>query len=114
MLPAVADPTPDGVAALLGTPVGAAAGWAHFIAFDLFVGRWMYLDARERGLHPLADGPGAGADHPAGAARPARPPRLLRAARAARRRAAAGYSTVTDLARLRGLSTSRPSATAAW
>ncbi|HVH23050.1 MAG TPA: abscisic acid-deficient protein Aba4 family protein [Pseudonocardia sp.] len=31
----------------------SAAGWAHFIAFDLFVGRWMYLDARERGVHPL-------------------------------------------------------------
>ena len=52
-LPAVADPSPIGVAALLATPVGAAAGWAHFIAFDLFVGRWMYLDARERGVHPL-------------------------------------------------------------
>jgi hypothetical protein len=56
-LPAVADPTPAGVAALLGGPVGAAAGWAHFIAFDLFVGRWMYLDARERGLHPLLMAP---------------------------------------------------------
>jgi hypothetical protein len=57
VLPAVTDPTPDRVAALLGGPVGAAAGWAHFIAFDLFVGRWMYLDARERGLHPLLMAP---------------------------------------------------------
>jgi hypothetical protein len=24
----------------------------HFLAFDLFVGRWVYLDARERGLSP--------------------------------------------------------------
>jgi hypothetical protein len=56
-LPAVADPTPAGVAALLGTPVGAAAGWAHFIAFDLFVGRWIHLDARERGRHPLLMAP---------------------------------------------------------
>ena len=24
-----------------------AVGWAHFIAMDLFVGRWIYLDARK-------------------------------------------------------------------
>ncbi|MGH8877937.1 MAG: ABA4-like family protein [Stackebrandtia sp.] len=57
LLPAVANPTPDGVAAALSTPAGVAAGWAHFIAFDLFVGRWAYLDARERGVHPLAMAP---------------------------------------------------------
>ncbi|GAA3240922.1 ABA4-like family protein [Pseudonocardia petroleophila] len=57
VLPAVADPRLAGVAALLGTPVGAAAGWAHFIAFDLFVGRWCHLDARERGVHPLVMAP---------------------------------------------------------
>jgi hypothetical protein len=57
VLPAVTDPSPVGVALLLGSPVGAAAGWAHFIAFDLFVGRWMYLDARERGIHPLVMAP---------------------------------------------------------
>jgi hypothetical protein len=47
------NPTLTGVAALLGTPFGATVGWAHFLAFDLFVGRWAYLDAHERGLHPL-------------------------------------------------------------
>jgi len=57
VLPAVTDPSPAAVALLLGSPVGAAAGWAHFIAFDLFVGRWMYLDARERGIHPLVMAP---------------------------------------------------------
>jgi hypothetical protein len=57
VLPAVSDPTAAGVAALLGTPLGAAAGWAHFIAFDLFVGRWIHLDSRERGLHPLVMAP---------------------------------------------------------
>lgn len=57
LLPAVAHPTLDGVRALLGTPGGAAAGWAHFIAFDLFVGRWIYLDGRERGVHPLVAAP---------------------------------------------------------
>jgi hypothetical protein len=54
---AVASPELPGVAALLATPAGAAAGWAHFIAFDLFVGRWIYLDSRERGIHPLVTAP---------------------------------------------------------
>jgi hypothetical protein len=47
----------DRVQALLGTPTGAAIGWAHFIAFDLFVGRWEYLDARRRSVHPLVMAP---------------------------------------------------------
>lgn len=42
------NPTLTGIAALLGTPAGAAVGWVHFLAFDLFVGRWAYLDSRER------------------------------------------------------------------
>jgi hypothetical protein len=54
---AVSSPQLVGVAALLGSPIGAAAGWAHFIAFDLFVGRWCHLDARERGIHPLVMAP---------------------------------------------------------
>ena len=57
VLPAVASPTLTGVAGLLGTPLGAAAGWAHFIGFDLFVGRWIYLDARERGIPHLITAP---------------------------------------------------------
>lgn len=43
-------PTLDGFAGLLGTPAGAAVGWVHFLAFDLFVGRWAYLDSRERSI----------------------------------------------------------------
>ena len=50
LLPALANPTPAGVAALLGTPAGATIAWAHFLAFDLFAGRWAYLDSRQRGL----------------------------------------------------------------
>ncbi|TAK12971.1 MAG: DUF4281 domain-containing protein [Anaerolineae bacterium] len=46
-------PTLAGVAAGLGTPVGATIGWTHFIAFDLFVGRWIYLDSRATSRHPL-------------------------------------------------------------
>ncbi|WP_117213244.1 ABA4-like family protein [Allorhizocola rhizosphaerae] len=48
--------SPDlaGVLALLSTPAGTSLVWAHLLAFDLFIGRWMYLDSRERAIHPLA------------------------------------------------------------
>jgi hypothetical protein len=51
--------SPDlvGLAAVLGTPAGAATVWAHAIGFDLLVGRWMYLDARERGVPALMMAP---------------------------------------------------------
>ncbi|GAA3092676.1 hypothetical protein GCM10017600_88710 [Streptosporangium carneum] len=45
------------ITAFFGRPDGAAILWAHVIAFDLFVGRWMYLDSRERRVHPLVMGP---------------------------------------------------------
>ncbi|MCW3814074.1 ABA4-like family protein [Micromonospora sp. DR5-3] len=57
VLPAVASPTLDGVRDLLGTADGAAAAWAHMIAFDLFVGRWAWLDSRERGVSALVMAP---------------------------------------------------------
>ncbi|MCX6049939.1 MAG: ABA4-like family protein [Chloroflexi bacterium] len=50
VLPLLANPTLPGIAGLLGTPAGAAIGWIHFLAFDLFVGRWVYLDSRARRL----------------------------------------------------------------
>jgi ABA4-like protein len=42
---------------VLGTPAGAATVWAHAIGFDLLVGRWTYLDARERGVPALIMAP---------------------------------------------------------
>lgn len=57
VLPAVANPTLGGVRELLGTANGAAAGWAHMIAFDLFVGRWSWLDSRDRGVPALVMAP---------------------------------------------------------
>ena len=57
VLPAVASPTLDGMRDLLGTADGAAAAWAHMIAFDLFVGRWSWLDSRERGVPALVMAP---------------------------------------------------------
>lgn len=44
------NPTAQVVAGLLGNPIGATTGWAHFLAFDLFVGRWIYLEARKSGV----------------------------------------------------------------
>ncbi|MEU1843060.1 ABA4-like family protein [Micromonospora sediminicola] len=50
VLPVVTAPTLDGLRELLGTADGAAAAWAHMIGFDLFVGRWIWQDARDRGV----------------------------------------------------------------
>jgi hypothetical protein len=50
--PVVTHPTLPGVAALLGAPSGAFIGWVHFLAFDLFVGRWIFLEARREKISP--------------------------------------------------------------
>ncbi|MAU01075.1 MAG: hypothetical protein CL608_28350 [Anaerolineaceae bacterium] len=47
---AVSNPTLSGITALLGDPTGATIAWVHFLAFDLFVGRWVYLDGRARNI----------------------------------------------------------------
>ena len=57
LLASLSNPTLASVAALLGTPAGTTVGWMHFLAFDVFVGRWVYLDAHERGIHPLLMAP---------------------------------------------------------
>jgi hypothetical protein len=54
---AVSAPSLGPLAEFLGTPEGTALGWAHFIAWDLFVGRWMYRQSRELGIHPLVMAP---------------------------------------------------------
>lgn len=56
LLPALANPRLTNIAGLLGTPQGATIAWVHFLAFDLFVGRWAYLDSLERGIHPVPMG----------------------------------------------------------
>lgn len=57
LLPALANPTLGGIRELLGTAVGAAAAWAHMLAFDLFIGRWCWLDSRERAVPALLMAP---------------------------------------------------------
>jgi hypothetical protein len=53
----VSKPDLPALQAFLGQPYGAAAIWAHLVAFDLFIGRWMYFEARGRGIHPLIASP---------------------------------------------------------
>lgn len=57
VLGAVASPSLGAIAPMLGTPAGATVAWVHFLAFDLFVGRWVYLDARGRGITPWLTSP---------------------------------------------------------
>ncbi len=52
VVPEVVTPVQARVALLLGTPTGVTLAWAHFVAFDLFVGRWIYCDSRSRLYSP--------------------------------------------------------------
>jgi len=45
----IMNPELDSITKLLGNRQGAFTGWVHFLTFDLFVGRWIYLDSLERG-----------------------------------------------------------------
>jgi hypothetical protein len=57
VLGAVSSPSLEAIAPMLGTPEGATVAWVHFLVFDLFVGRWVYLDARARGMTPWLTSP---------------------------------------------------------
>jgi hypothetical protein len=57
VLPAVINPSLRGISSLLGTPAGATIAWLHFLAFDLFVGRWVYLEGSERNVSPFIISP---------------------------------------------------------
>ena len=46
-----------GLKALLTDDGVVTAVWAQVIAWDLFLGRWIYLDSRERRIHPLIMAP---------------------------------------------------------
>jgi hypothetical protein len=52
LLPVVARPELPVIAGLLGTARGATVAWMHFLALDLFAGRFIFLDARARDLSP--------------------------------------------------------------
>lgn len=53
ILPEVVNPEQARIASLLGTPTGATVAWAHFVALDLFAGRWIYCDSRSRKYSPF-------------------------------------------------------------
>jgi hypothetical protein len=53
VIPAVARPELGVITALLGSSRGAAIAWIHFLALDLFAGRWIFMDARARGLRSV-------------------------------------------------------------
>jgi hypothetical protein len=42
-----------GVRALFANPWALLAGWAHYLAFDLFIGGWETRDAQRRGVPHL-------------------------------------------------------------
>ena len=46
VFPAVSNPSLEGIRTLLSSESGATIAWVHFLAFDLFVGRWAYLESR--------------------------------------------------------------------
>ena len=50
ILPQLANPTLPIIQTLLSSDAGATTAWIHFLAFDLWAGRWVYLDAQERGI----------------------------------------------------------------
>lgn len=43
-------PTVDSLSTFLSSPEGVVITWAHFLAFDLLVGRWIYMDSRAVGI----------------------------------------------------------------
>ncbi|MGW1838683.1 ABA4-like family protein [Streptomyces sp. NPDC002067] len=54
---AVRHPDLAGFQELMTLGGGAGAIWAQVIAWDLFIGQWMYREARPLGIHPLVMGP---------------------------------------------------------
>ncbi|GAA4040912.1 ABA4-like family protein [Nonomuraea soli] len=54
---AVSNPTLEGVQRLVSDPEALTALWAQILAWDLFLGRWIYLDSRELGINPFLMAP---------------------------------------------------------
>ena len=41
---------------MFSTSKSTLAVWMYFLGFDLFIGRWIYLETRERNRHPIWSG----------------------------------------------------------
>lgn len=74
LLPLVTRPELGALAEFMSTPTGAALVWAHMIAWDLFVGRWMYLEGQPARRQPADHGTRSGDHDPAGPGRVAAVP----------------------------------------
>ena len=48
LLPLLMRPQLPQIQQLLSTPLGATLGWVHFLAFDLFVARWIWMQQQPR------------------------------------------------------------------
>jgi hypothetical protein len=57
VLPVLLKPDLAVISAELAKPQTFVIAWVHYLAFDLFVGRWEYLDSRERGVSAWLTGP---------------------------------------------------------
>ncbi|MBP2322755.1 apolipoprotein N-acyltransferase [Kibdelosporangium banguiense] len=57
LLPLVTGPTLSGLQSAMADGGAATLVWAHIIAFDLFMGRWIYLESSRLGVHPLVTVP---------------------------------------------------------
>lgn len=47
----ITQPTLEGMQQLVSTDIGATTAWVHLITFDLFIGRWAYLESREQQMN---------------------------------------------------------------
>ncbi|MFE6921023.1 ABA4-like family protein [Nocardia sp. NPDC057663] len=53
----VTSPSLAAITDAVADPAVLTALWAQIIAWDLFLGRWIYLDSRDRAIHPLLMAP---------------------------------------------------------
>ncbi|TCJ93225.1 ABA4-like family protein [Nocardia alba] len=53
----VTSPSLSAITEAAADPAVLTTLWAQIIAWDLFLGRWIYLDSRARDIHPLLMGP---------------------------------------------------------
>jgi hypothetical protein len=44
-------PSFESIVGMIGTPAGLNLAWAHYLTFDLFVGRWIYFDSEGRTMN---------------------------------------------------------------
>ncbi|MGY2093158.1 ABA4-like family protein [Nocardia gipuzkoensis] len=57
LLQLVTAPSLASLEALATDPAALTYLWTQIIAWDLFIGRWIYLDSRDRAIHPLIMAP---------------------------------------------------------